>query len=326
MFFAQIGCAQFSASALPHMVYVGQQISYDGTMQISAVSPPRFLESPEYTPPDVKGVMTYRFPFDARASIRPVVVKGVPFTRYTYHQAFFPLTAGTDTIPPSTLAYTCLNEADPYVSPSTTLRSAQEVVVVLPLPTVGRPTDFSGAVGQFTVAAEADRLHLHVGDGFAVRMTISGTGNLPLLQRQAVMIPWATVVNTSDTVSLDFTGAQLRGVKEFRWLVTPHVGGLQTIPPFRFSYFDPATKSYRMIGTAAISVTIAGGGVASAPASGQESLRTTSLIVPTHTLAAHLIMLLLGGVLLAALIVMIIGIQRRVRRSPAEVDRPFKRF
>lgn len=287
--FAQIGSVHFSASASPCTVFVRQQVSYDASLRIREVSPPRFLTSPQYTPSDIEGVEVYNFPFDTVRSIRYVTMGRVRFKQYTYRSAIFPLTAGVDTIPPSTLTYTLLNEADPYASQSTTVRSAPQHVVVLPLPSQGRPSDFLGAVGQFTLAAVADSQGLRTGNAFGLRVTVTGTGDIALLQRPALTIPWATVVHTSDSVMWDSTGTLMRGSKEFRWLVTPQSGGHRMIPSIRYSYFNPTTKAYATAAAAAIPVTIAGDSV---PSPGHDSLSITTFSGLMHTLRQQFVLLL----------------------------------
>src|SRR5262249_19217567 len=47
-----------------------------------------------------------------------------------------------------------------------------------PLPAAGRPADFAGAVGRFSVRARASPLELAVGDSLALEIAIAGTGNL----------------------------------------------------------------------------------------------------------------------------------------------------
>ena len=303
--FAQTRSVQFSVSASPYIVFVRQQVSYDASLRIQELSPPRFLTSPQYTPSDIKGVELYSFPFDTGRSIRSVTVGGVRFKQYTYHSAIFPLAAGVDTILPSTLTYTLLNQADPYASQSSIVHSALQRVVVLPLPIQGRPSGFSGAVGQFTLAAVADSQGLRTGNALSVRVTVTGTGDIALLQRPALTIPWATVVNTSDSVMWDSTGTLMHGFKEFRWLVTPQSGGHLTIPQIRYSYFNPTTKTYVTAATAAIPLTIAGDGIAR-----DDSLSITAFSRLIHTLRQQFV-LLLGVLVLASVIVW--GAVRRYR-------------
>jgi hypothetical protein len=52
------------------------------------------------------------------------------------------------------------------------------------------------------------------------------------------------------TPTVQFTqGGLLIGEKLFEWIVVPASPGVQTIPPFEFSYFDPQTAAYRTLST-----------------------------------------------------------------------------
>jgi hypothetical protein len=259
--FAQIRGVQFGATATPATVYVGQQVSYDASMQANARAQSSFLAPPQYVPPAVKGATLYDFPFDTLTSIHDVQVSGLTFKAYTYHRALFPLAPGVDTIPPATLVYTIIDPNDPYTSLVDSLHSTRQLITVLPLPVAGRPPDFTGAVGQFTVTMRPDSGAIfNVGTTFTLLATVTGIGNIDLLPRPTLHIPWATIVPTPvEPVHWDSTGTMVHGTKEFRWLVTPNAGGPQTIPTVTYPYFDPTTHQYVTAQTTATPVTVTGG-------------------------------------------------------------------
>jgi hypothetical protein len=153
----------------------------------------------------------------------------------------------------------------------------------------------------------ADSQSFSTGNAFSVCATITGTGDIALLQRPTLTIPWATVVSTSDSVTWDSTGTLMRGSKEFRWLVTPQSGGHMMIPQMRYSYFNPTTKTYMTAVAAAIPVTIAGDSVA-VPT--PDSLSSSVFSQLRHTLRQQFL-LLLGILVLAGVIVW--GAARRLR-------------
>jgi len=59
-----------------------------------------------------------------------------------------------------------------------TLTGSQLTLTVLPLPEAGRPDDFGGAVGRFTVRAEASPDELHVGESLKLLLHVEGEGDL----------------------------------------------------------------------------------------------------------------------------------------------------
>jgi hypothetical protein len=256
LIFAQMNGVQLTASVSPRTVYVGQQVSYDGAMQVSAQAGANFQSNPEYTPPDVRGATVYDFPFDTN-SIRSVRVNGLIFQQFSYHRALFPLAPGTYTISPATLVYSLPDPRDPYVEKSYTLHSPPQTFTVLALPDVGRPEDFKGAVGQFTIKTQVSSKALNAGESFTLTAVVDGSGNLELLPRPNLDIPWATVVNGPERAHWDSSGVLVHGTKTFQWVVNPRNGGDLVVPPVHYSYFDPAGKRYVTVPSAPISVTVA---------------------------------------------------------------------
>lgn len=300
--FAQVHGVQFSAAVSPKTVYVGQQVSYDAAMRANVLAQTSFQAPPEYSPPDIKGVTLYDFPFDTLKSIHDVQVSGLTFKEYTYHRAIFPLTPGVDTIPPAVLTYTLPNEADPYAPQIDSLTSARLTFTVLPLPTTGRPPDFTGAVGTYTIAMHPDsQAVFHVGTSFVLHAIVTGTGNIDLLPRPTLTIPWATVVPTTEQVHWDSTGALVHGTKEFLWLVTPNGGGPRAIPALQYSYFNPDTKQYAAAQAPAITVTVAGGrpgGALTQPA--DTATANTPFPMLVRAIRTHLVLSILVVVLILA--------------------------
>lgn len=257
------GGVQFVMSVSADTVYAGAPLLYDGIVRLDTAAHIRFLVPPTYTPPTMPGAVVYSVPLRARATVRGVRIGTTTYMEYRYHHVLFPLTSGTDTISATTVRFTRLNEADPYASDSTTLRSPSRTVVVLPLPAEGRPPDFSGAVGQLTISIALDTRAWRVGQGAVVRARVSGTSNVPLIPRPALDIPWATVLATTDSVAWDSAAQGARGFREFRWLVTPQSGGRRVIPAVKYSVFDPSTARYVTETTDAIPLLITGEPMAS---------------------------------------------------------------
>lgn len=60
--------------------------------------------------------------------------------------------------------------------------SPEKSITVKDLPTAGRPEDFHGAIGTFSLAVAAQPVHGKVGDPITLKMAVSGTGNFDLVQ------------------------------------------------------------------------------------------------------------------------------------------------
>jgi hypothetical protein len=134
--------------------------------------------------------------------------------------------------------------------------SPPQEVKVLELPAEGRPTDFHGAIGNFSIASDISASKAEVGDPITLRMRITGSGSFDrvdssMLDRvdQWKTYPPKSSFNTSDPIGFS-------GMKTFEQPVIASKPGVQTLPPLSFSYFDPTSRKYETARSAALSVTI----------------------------------------------------------------------
>jgi hypothetical protein len=137
-----------------------------------------------------------------------------------------------------------------------TITSQPSELHVLPLPTSGRPADFSGAVGTFKVSSDVSASHMPAGDPVTLRLHVSGAGNFDRVDSQMLERndQWKTYPPKSSFSATDLIG--YKGEKTFEQPLIAAQSGDQTIPALSFSYFDPETKRYERAQTAPIKVTI----------------------------------------------------------------------
>ena len=139
---------------------------------------------------------------------------------------------------------------DPFFNPSTanvekTLTSNALAINVRPLPEAGKPSDFSGAVGNFTFNTEIDRTRLKANEAINLKCVISGKGNIQLIDKLNVVFP--PDFETYDpkvTSEIKTSGAGINGSQTFEYLVIPRKPGRFTIKPINFSYFDLEKRKY----------------------------------------------------------------------------------
>jgi hypothetical protein len=121
---------------------------------------------------------------------------------------------------------------------------------VKPLPAEGKSLDFSGAVGSFTISSEIDRTELKANEPLNLKITISGKGNLELIE--ALPLSFPTDFETYDpkiTSNLAKNSNGISGSRIYEYLVIPRNPGEFQIKPAEFSYFDPARLSYSTLST-----------------------------------------------------------------------------
>lgn len=108
-----------------------------------------------------------------------------------------------------------------------------------PLPLANKPEDFTGAVGNFTFRSDIDKTELKANDAVNLKFTISGRGNIKLIDKLNIVFP--TDFETYDPKINDNINTSENGVsgtKTFDYLIIPRNQGVYTIKPVTFTYFD----------------------------------------------------------------------------------------
>ncbi|MDN5353844.1 MAG: hypothetical protein PWQ09_600 [Candidatus Cloacimonadota bacterium] len=119
---------------------------------------------------------------------------------------------------------------------------------VKPLPTVGQPEDFSGAVGNFEIKSSVSKQQIQAGNSLTYTLEISGEGNLR--QFSAPKLPKVNNLNYLDPeITTNINSDQISGKKIIKYLVIGQEKGNYTIPALQFSYFDTSTSKYKTIST-----------------------------------------------------------------------------
>jgi uncharacterized membrane protein len=152
-----------------------------------------------------------------------------------------------------------------YANVEKSLKSNAVVVNVKPLPTAEKPVDFSGAVGTFTFKTDLDKTHTTANDAINLKCTITGKGNIQLIDKLDVTFP--PDFETYDpkiTNNVSTTGAGASGSQTFEYLIIPRKAGKFTIKPINFSYFDLEKKRYVTLSSPIYTVDVDKGNGASA--------------------------------------------------------------
>lgn len=116
-------------------------------------------------------------------------------------------------------------------------------VNVKPLPEA--PAGFAGGVGNFNISAKSDLKELHANEAFTYTVTISGRGNLSLLEVPQIDFPKGMEVyepRVVDNINKGDNG--LSGSRTFEWIITPQTPGEYDMPAFEYIYFDPTSGQY----------------------------------------------------------------------------------
>lgn len=117
-------------------------------------------------------------------------------------------------------------------------------VKVNPLPS-GQPASFGGGVGSFGISARLSSDELKTHDAGSLVITVSGRGNVSLLDAPKVSFPPDfEVYDTKSTENTDKSNGGTSGSKSFEFPFIPRSAGEFTIPPVEYSYYDINTGKY----------------------------------------------------------------------------------
>jgi len=138
-----------------------------------------------------------------------------------------------------------------YSAKSNTLK-----VDVMPLPENNKPASFNGAVGKFDFTASLDKSTTKTNEPISLKLKISGTGNIKLLDFPQFELPnGVEKYDPKVNEQINRTGV-ISGFKEGEYLLIPRIAGSREIPPIEFSYFDPVKRSYQTIKSKSFNIKI----------------------------------------------------------------------
>jgi BatD DUF11 like domain len=117
------------------------------------------------------------------------------------------------------------------------VKSKPTMLEVLPLPEAGKPEGFTGGVGVFNTKVEVSRNELKANEAFNLKYTVSGKGNIKLIENPKFEIP-------QGFESYEPKISENGNSKTFDYLIIPRNEGEYEIKGLNFSYFNLDSKSY----------------------------------------------------------------------------------
>ena len=239
--------------------YLGEQITVSYKLYFRAeVRTYNVDKMPGHT-----GFWVEKFEMPSQPVIESTIINGIRYNVATLDKvALFPTQTGTLTVDPMRITVEAVVRArrssrslfdsffdNPF---GRTVRKAlvsnPVKINVKPLPEEGKPADFSGAVGNFTLSVTADKTVAQVNDAISIKIKIRGTGNIQLVDIPKLNIPpdleqYEPKVSTR----VNNKGALIGGIKKAEYILIPRHEGEYRIKPVRFTFFNPKTKTYRTL-------------------------------------------------------------------------------
>ncbi len=115
---------------------------------------------------------------------------------------------------------------------------------ILELPKEGKPKDFSGLVGSFTLNSQSDTNVVIQNKPIPIRLSVSGKGNIKQLSKLNNNLDENFKVYQSDTNDQINYSKSIEGTRHFEYIAVPKQAGQFELPTFSFSYFSPKEKKY----------------------------------------------------------------------------------
>ena len=221
-----------------------------------------------------------------------------------------------------------------YTNVQKNIETATITLDVKSLPEDGKPAGFTGAVGNYNFSASIDRTEAATNEALNMTLTVSGSGNIELLNLPVpVFPPDFEVYDPKITSSVDVNSQGTNGTKKAEYLIIPRRAGDFNIPAVTFSYFNPSKNQYVTLASPEMDIKIhkgsgdesgEGGGLY---ASNQEGIKYLGSDIrhimtgdahlkPMHTFffgsAAYFVVLL---VLLALFVILLFVLKKREQMS-----------
>ena len=222
--------------------------------------------------PDLKGFHTQEVELPNQKTFTLEHYNGRNYNTTIWRQlVLFPQQTGKIEIPSVTFEGTVsqmVASADPfdaffnggnYVNITKNIVTPKLTINVKELP-AGKPANFSGGVGEFTLSSSISTQELKTNDAVTIKLVISGTGNMKLINTPEVGFPQDfEIYDPKVDNKFNLTRNGLSGNKVIEYLAIPRHAGTYTIPPIEFSYFDLKSQSYKTLKTDAYTLNVAKG-------------------------------------------------------------------
>ncbi len=206
--------------------------------------------------PDLKNENMVIKPFQRNVAQGNLAIDGYEYSTAKIQGAVFPIQPGEQVLQQANLRSRFIDRSTRVggglrslftQTVTRTLQSNSLTFNVKPLPKEGKPSTFSGAVGQFDMEIKASPLKLQTGDPISVDITVKGTGNFDALSAPVFLIKdsknWRTYEARKIIDPNEQSDGVLPGKSTFTQIVIP-LSDASELPAFEISYFDPETEKY----------------------------------------------------------------------------------
>ena len=132
-----------------------------------------------------------------------------------------------------------------------TLKTKSLPLNVQPLPKVGKPTNFTGTVGQYNITAQVDRRRLEIRNALTLSLQIAGSGNI-----KTVTPPQIPAISGFRIDPQNLANTTKDNSRVYTYAITPLKAGILLIPKIEYAFFNPNKHTYQTTQTIPIPITV----------------------------------------------------------------------
>ena len=135
-----------------------------------------------------------------------------------------------------------------------------KTIYARPLPEVGKPEDFSGAVGKFDFKVIPSKTNLKNGESLDLVVSVTGKGNMKLFNLPKPVVP--NSLEMYDPVHNEQVNTGLAGMTgkiSDSYTIIPQYKGKYPIKPMQFTYFDLGSGTYKTLTSEEIMINVLDG-------------------------------------------------------------------
>lgn len=141
-----------------------------------------------------------------------------------------------------------------------TVSAGNRTINVKPLPSVGKPADFSGAVGDFSFKVTTSKTELDATESLQAKVEVRGKGNLKLFNLPKITLPSSLeVYEPEHKENVSTTTRGMQGSISDSYTIVPQYKGKYPLPSISFSYFDLETETYKRLSSDEIIINVLNG-------------------------------------------------------------------
>ena len=171
-------------------------------------------------------------------------IRGKTFWVQEQVRRLYPQRTGQIVIEPATLLL-------PIPRGRKTLKTNPLKLIVQSLPETGKPSQFSGAVGEYQISAQVDRSAIEAGRALTLSLQISGRGSMQTVTAPKLPAIPGVVVNGPNLVE-----SSVPTTRTYAYALIPARSGTLRIPAIAYIYFDPSLAVYATAQTTPIPVSV----------------------------------------------------------------------